>query len=160
MQPELRRGEHRVPVRAEAVERDVAEVEQAGIADDDVQAEGEQHVEQRVEADADDVAVARQRRQKRGRDAEDEIERRPRDALELRHEPVPLDAALVGRDPLVDADLRHLRLVGARRDGGDLFAAVHQTFCTAARPSSPLGRTISTTMRIAKTTADSNVDEM
>ena len=57
VQPELRRGEHRVAVRAEAVEGDVAEVEQPGVADDDVQPEREQHVEQRVEADADDVVV-------------------------------------------------------------------------------------------------------
>ena len=37
----------RVGVRADAVERDVAEVEQAAPADDDVEAEREQHVERR-----------------------------------------------------------------------------------------------------------------
>src|SRR5581483_11978413 len=98
--------------------------------------------EQRVEADADDVAVARERRQQRGRDAEGEVERGTRHALELGDESVAMDAALVRRHPAVDADLRHLRLVGAGGDVRDLaVAAVHQTFCTAARPRMPLGRT-------------------
>ena len=48
--PNLVRREERVRVRAEAVERDVAEVEQAGEADDDVQAEREQRVDEREEA--------------------------------------------------------------------------------------------------------------
>ena len=44
----MRGGEERVDVGADAEERDIAEVEQAGEADHDVQAEGQQ----RVEADA------------------------------------------------------------------------------------------------------------
>ena len=52
--------EQRVRVRAEAVERDVAEVEQAAPADDDVQPERKQHVQHGVEADAADVAAARE----------------------------------------------------------------------------------------------------
>ena len=51
MDAELVRGEQRVDVRAEAEERDVAEVEQARPADDDVQAEREQREDERVEAD-------------------------------------------------------------------------------------------------------------
>ena len=70
VQAEMRRGEHRVAERAEAVERDVAEIEQPRVADGDVQPEREQHVEQRVEADADDVPVAREDREKRRSDAE------------------------------------------------------------------------------------------
>ena len=48
---ELRRREQAQHVGADGVEGDVAEVEQAGVADDDVQAERQQHVEQR---DVDD----------------------------------------------------------------------------------------------------------
>ena len=118
VQAELRRREHRVHVRAEAEERDVAEVEQSRVADDDVQAEAEQHVEHRVEADADDVAVGGERGQQRRRDPERGIERRPRRSPDLALEPaeharqllVPL---LVRRDPVVDADAdAGLALVG------------------------------------------------
>ncbi len=42
-------AEERIGIRADAVERDVAEVEQAAPADDDVQPEREQHVERDVE---------------------------------------------------------------------------------------------------------------
>ena len=89
-----------------------------------------------------------------------EIERGPRHALELElHAPEHARAALaplvVRRDPLVDADC-------GRPSGsvpGDVAVAVHQTFCTAARPSRPLGRTSITAIRIAKTIACWNVDE-
>ena len=70
VQPELRRGEHRVAVGAEAEEGRVAEVEQAGEADDDVEPEREQHVDKRVEADAEHVAVVGHERQHRGDDDE------------------------------------------------------------------------------------------
>ena len=46
-----------VGVRADAEERDVAEVEQAAPADDDVQPEREQHEDDRVERDPADVAA-------------------------------------------------------------------------------------------------------
>jgi hypothetical protein len=49
---ELRRGEQAQHVGTDGVERDVAEIEQTGVTDDDVQAEREQHVEQR---DVDDA---------------------------------------------------------------------------------------------------------
>ena len=49
---QLRRGEQAEHVGADRVEGDVAEVEQAGVADDDVEAERQQHVEQR---DVDDA---------------------------------------------------------------------------------------------------------
>ena len=46
-------------VGADRVERDVAEVEQAGEADDDVEAEREQHVQQREVGDAHPAATKR-----------------------------------------------------------------------------------------------------
>ena len=48
--PELVRGEHRVAVRADAVVRDVAEVEEAGEADGDVEPEREQGEDERDRA--------------------------------------------------------------------------------------------------------------
>ena len=62
----VRRVEQRVRVRADAVERDVAEVEEAAPADDDVEAEREQHVEDGLERDLPDVP-ARSRRSGTGR---------------------------------------------------------------------------------------------
>ena len=52
MHAEVRRGEQRIDVGADRVERDVAEVEQAGVADDDVEPEREHDVEQREVDDA------------------------------------------------------------------------------------------------------------
>ena len=72
---ELARGQHRVDVGAEAEEGDVAEVEQPGCADDDVEPQREEHVDQRVEADPDDVAVVRQEREQRRHGSERGIER-------------------------------------------------------------------------------------
>ncbi len=163
--PKCGDDEHRVDVRAEAEEGDVAEVEKPRVADDDVEAEAEHHVQHRVEADADDVAVAREHRQQRSGDPERCVERRPRRPSDL-----ALDAAedarqllvplLVRRDPVVDADAdARLALVGAPRDVRDLVSAVHQTFCTAARPRSPLGRMSMTPMRIANTIACWKTDD-
>src|SRR5206468_5473895 len=61
---ELLGREEGVGIRAEAEEGDVAEIEQSRPADDDVQPDREQRVDQRVDADAEVVAV-------RGRAAED-----------------------------------------------------------------------------------------
>ena len=47
---ELLRGEPRDRVRAGRVERDVAEVEQARVADDDVQADRHHHEDEHVDA--------------------------------------------------------------------------------------------------------------
>ena len=166
VQAELRRGEHRVEIRAEAVERDVPEVEQPGKADHDAQAECEQHVEQRVEADADDVAVARDERKQSGGDGEPEVERGPRRAHDLVAQAPPeplaaLAAVVVARDPRVDANLRHQRpaLVGTVGDRCDVVAARHQTFCSDGRPSSPLGRMSMTAIRSANTIACWNVED-
>ena len=45
------RGEQRVGIGADRVEGDVAEVEQAGEADDDVQPPAEHHVDQDLDAE-------------------------------------------------------------------------------------------------------------
>ncbi len=153
MDAELRRGEHRVAVGAEAVERDVAEIEEPRVPDRDVEAERKQHVQQRVEADADVVAVARHHRNERRDDPEAEVERGRRDALELALDDAEDPRAarpplLVRGDPLVDADARRVRI-----------GRLGHTFCTAARPSRPLGRAIMTAMRITNTIASENVDE-
>ena len=99
-------------------------------------------------------------------DTEPEVEGRRRYAGELAsdacHRPA-LEVAppLVGRDPLVDADLRRrFASIGTLGDRLDVLVAVHQTFCTAARPRSPFGRTSITAIRIAKTIACWKVDEM
>ena len=67
VQIEVRAGEQRIGVGADGVERDVAEIEQAGEADDDVQAEREQHVEDGVVGDAHPAgADLRQRERQHG----------------------------------------------------------------------------------------------
>ena len=52
MKVEVRRGEQRVDVGTDRVERDVAEIEQSGEPDDDVEPEGEQHEQDREVRDA------------------------------------------------------------------------------------------------------------
>ena len=54
-------AEQRIGVGADPEERDVAEVEQAAPADDDVEPEREQHEDDRVEGDAADVAAVEAR---------------------------------------------------------------------------------------------------
>ena len=46
MQAEMRAGQPGIEIGAERVEGDVAEIEQTGIADHDVQPDGQQHIEQ------------------------------------------------------------------------------------------------------------------
>ena len=116
------RTEHRVDVRAEAEEGDVAEVEQPGAADDDVQPEREQHVDQRVEADPQDVVVAVDERQQRGGD-DDQAEARPRrDPLRGGGDPRPRRAARGPRPLSCDAPpiTTSGSGVGARSPGSDL----------------------------------------
>ena len=55
---ELARGEHADGVGADGEEGRVAEVEQAGVADHDVQPDGEQHIDARVGGRVDDRAAA------------------------------------------------------------------------------------------------------
>ena len=57
MDPELVRVEEGVEIRADPVEADEAEIEQSTPADDDVQAERQQHVEHGLECDETDVAA-------------------------------------------------------------------------------------------------------
>jgi hypothetical protein len=67
---QLRRGEQAQHVGADRIESDVAEVEQAGVADDDVEAEREQDVQQRDVDDAD-PGVARHLHHERQGEQED-----------------------------------------------------------------------------------------
>ena len=65
VEPVVRRGELGEQVRGEAVEGDVAEVEQAGPADRDVEPEREEDVEHRVQPRRGDVLVGGQHRDQR-----------------------------------------------------------------------------------------------
>ena len=140
---ELLGAEQRVGVRADAVERDVAEVEQAAPADDDVEAEREQHVEHGLERDALDVARAGedgQQREGRAEEHEPAPPRHPQHALlDLAHPPgAPRAALAVARDPLVLAD----RGPGGLRGLGGRLGGLAHTFLIPACPSRPLGRKI------------------
>ena len=73
-------GQQRVGVGADRVERDVAEVEQAGEADDDVQAPAEHHIGQDQRAEVEQIAAARRpdrRRRRRRRAAKPMAKARP-----------------------------------------------------------------------------------
>ena len=139
MNVELARVEPGVDVRAEAVERDVAEVEQPAPADHDVQAEREQHVEQRVERDPADVAAREHERDQRDERDEQAPPEPPGQAHEgvgaWAEEALALPPLLGAGDPLVAPDAR--------------FRA--HTLLMSAFPSSPVGRTIIITIRIANT---------
>src|SRR5207248_4901231 len=145
-------GEEAVRVRAEAVEGDVAEVEEAGEADDDVQPEAEQDVQEREHAEPRERVAAGEDREERRRHDEDREAAERREALPDREdEPAEPGGALAPTlglsHPLVDADARPVAGVRALWKVG----LGHQTFLMSARPSRPLGRTRMTTMRSEKT---------
>jgi hypothetical protein len=105
----LRGREPCVAVGADPVERDVAEVEEPGEADSDVQPQREQRVDEGDRPDADDVVVRRHRRDEGG-DPEEEQEECPTGeavelALHAAGEPaIGLRPLVRAGDPLVDAD--------------------------------------------------------
>ena len=146
---ELGRGEDAVAVGAEADEGDVAEVEQPGVPDDDVEAEPHQPVQERVDGVTGHVLLRHHERKEGGRDDEhaelrDRRQKLPRPAGDA-CEPSPAPPALLVRgDPLVDADARRVGDVGRLRE-------VHQTLRIAARPRRPLGRSRMTRIRNANT---------
>ena len=114
----MARGEEAVRVRAEAVERDVPEVEQAGEADDDVQREAEQDVQEGEDAEAGErVASGEDREEGRRHDEETQAAERREPLPDLRGDPGeavgPLAPALDLRHPLVDADARPVAGIGA-----------------------------------------------
>ena len=108
VEAELVRREQRIRVGAEAVERDEAEVEQTREADGDIQAEREQGVDERVDADADHVLVAGQQRNERGREEKSTEADAARHALERAPHPPGLAPLVDLGDPAVHPDLRRL----------------------------------------------------
>jgi hypothetical protein len=151
-------GEEREAVGAEAVEGDVAEVEQPGPADRDVQPEREQHEEERVDRDLHQVARVDeegQERDRQGQEPELDVRRDPVEPRPQLRLPARLLAPGDAVDPLVDADARPVGGVRALRD----VRAAH-TLLTVAFPKSPLGRRIITAIRIEKTIRSLNVFEM
>ena len=156
--------EQRVGVGADAVERDVAEVEEAAPADDDVEAEGEQHVEHGVERDPADVAALRSRpgaarSAQRRRASSQAHQGTPRSrASSAPSAPGRGDAPLGGaRDPLVLPD-RRSRLVSGLAQGalrgrfGVCSLTSTHTFLMSGRPRRPWGRKSMNTIRIENTT--------
>ena len=144
VQPQPLRVEQRIGVGAEAPEGDVAEVEQARPADDDVQPEREHRVDEDVEAHALVVLVAGGHGEE-GRAADDDRK------AGRRRKPIPgslectqrsasdLGPFLGAGDPFVDSDR------------GSLRRGLHYTFLMSALPSRPVGRTRRTMIRSEKT---------
>ncbi len=163
---ELVRGKQCVAVGAEAIERDVAEVEQTRPADRDVQPDGQDREQQRVDPDLQLEVVGGQQRDACSREPCRQQDHPPGDALEqalglTQATGRVLAAAGGARDPLVDADARTLRGFGLR----GLLLGAHRlrgvyTFWSGARPSSPCGRRIITTIRSPNTIRFVYVDEM
>ena len=54
---EIDRGEERIGIGADRIEGDVAEIEEAGEADDDVQAPAQHHIGEHQDGEIDDAAV-------------------------------------------------------------------------------------------------------
>ena len=173
-------GEQGVAVGADGVERDVAEVEQAGEADDDVQAPAQHDVGEDHDAEVEIVAAGESGQQ--DGDQEQRRHQEPAGSLHRFRQPTvgrhrlalrPLQHAAEqhdhedgdhehgdhGRPPVqhqaigtglhAQADQRDQQPGGDdRRDQGTAQGA--HTFSTSARPSSPLGMTISTRISTAK----------
>ena len=116
-------AEERVGVRADAEEGDVAEVEQAAPADDDVQPEREQHEDDRVERDPADVAALEADRDQAD-DPDEERRATPTTArLEAlldraEHSLAACPALAVPRDPFVATDGGARLTLGGARLGG------------------------------------------
>ena len=111
MQPVVRGRELGEEVGGEAVEGDVAQVEEPGPADGDVKTDREQDVEHGVGGDAEEVLVGRQHGDQRDEQDEageqDDLRRPLQPAASAADQPARADGALARtRDPLVGADLR------------------------------------------------------
>jgi hypothetical protein len=160
--PGVAAGHDPVEVGAEAEEGHVAEVEQPREADDDVQAQREQGVDERDQAITKEVPFVRDEAEDHERPQQDGQMTRGRYALPnasdgARKACVGLAALLDLRDPLVDSDLRpvdRVRPLGrsGREATAGLFAVRRtHTFWSAGDPSSPLGRIRNMPIRSAKT---------
>ena len=155
-------GHDPVEVGAEAEERDVTEVEQAGEPDDHIQTKREQRVDDRDQPVAVKVPLAREDRKDRERPEQDYEAPRGRHAL-----PGPANetgeallgfAALVDvRNPFVHADARPVASIGTlgnSRRHTALEVSTRQpahTFWITGEPSKPLGRTRNIAIRSPNT---------
>jgi hypothetical protein len=134
----LLRGELRVEIGAEAEEGDVAEVEEARVADDDVEPKREEEVDEREDPVDEEVAAVHPERERGGESGEEHEACRRRHVVERaagepREPRVALASFLDLGHPLVDADARAVSGVGRRRYVGDVSAVVRHQWGT--RPS-------------------------
>src|SRR5206468_7894740 len=112
-----------ISVCTDAEVGDIAEVEQAREADDDVEPEPEGRVEEREQAVHEEIALVEPERQsRRERYEKEQLDRIRRGVPPSRRRPEKAAlsglAALSLGNPRVDADPRLLRLVGRLRNGG------------------------------------------
>ena len=134
--PERARGEDRIAVRAEAEEGDVAEIEQPGPADGDVQAEAEHRVQDAREADREDVDVVREQPEGEAGERRQPEPRPPADPRVERRQP-PAPARSRGRGAR-----RTARPTGRRRSAPQAVRGPRyspQTFCSGALAEDPGG---------------------
>ena len=142
------RGEQREAVGAEAVEGDVAEVEQAGPADRDVEADGEQGEQQHVDADLELEVVEAELGHEQADHGHGDQPRPPADAPER---PLRLRRAAPGRySRRCWPSARPTRRPRAPARCGDAGRA-RSYLLEVTRPSRPDGRRIITAMRIPNT---------
>src|SRR5207244_2336483 len=121
----------------------VAEIEQAGEADDDVQTESEGCVEEREQAVREEVAgVEPEREGRRDGNEDEELDRIRRGVPPSRRRPEKAalsSLAILGfGNPGVDADPRLSLRIGRLRKR--VIGLVAHTFWIAREPSRPLGR--------------------
>src|SRR5436190_875353 len=132
-----------VEVCAEAEERDIAEIEQAGEPDDDVQSERKERVDDGDKPVAEQVSFVRDEREDHEGADEEGKSCKGRQALpgttnEAGDTGAGFTALFVACDPLVDADARAVEGVGRLRSSSRHTA---HTFWITGEPRRPLGRT-------------------
>ena len=147
-----------VEVRAESEERDIAEIEQAGEPDDDVQSERKERVNDGDQPVAEEVALVRDEREDRERPEQEYQPSRwwdslPAPADEAGEAPLGLATLVDVRDPFVHADARLVDNTRSRRHAAPEAWADHspQTFWITGEPRRPLGRTRNIAIRSANT---------
>src|SRR5204863_10091334 len=139
----VRRRDERITVCTDAEVGDIAEVEQAREADDDVEPEPEGRVEEREQAVHEEIALVEPERQSRREGYEKEQLDRIRRGVppsRCRPEEASLSSLATLRlgNPRVDANPRLVRRIARPGKGG--VGIVAHTFWIAREPSSPVGR--------------------